>query len=617
MFCRRSPHHRTLHPNRSAASTPAIARTRTANVTDREPERLTAFFTWMRQYVTRLMIRPARTIGSQGLSSLAGGLIVATLIVLFLYIGREILEPLVIAALLGFILAPLIRRLRGWGLWRVPSVIFTVAVRDRRHRRARLDHRVSGGSARRRASQVRDQSAHQDTGAGRRIADVELVGAGFRHAERPAERDLQASTIGRQRPGQKPLLVEVRQPEPKGLESIANVVRPLLSPLATTALAILFLMFILLAARGHSRSLSPPRRYCRPAAQHGGSRRRRRTTEPLFPDADHPQRRVWSCHWCRALAHRRSQRRAVGHSRRTHALRAVRRLDHRRLFPHRAGGGSRSWLEHGVGNSCTVHRRLSPLAGHVIEPVLYGQHTGLSPVAIVVSTLFWALLWGPIGLLLATPLTVCLVVLGRHIEALEFIEVLAGRRARLGAGGAILPATSRRRCHRGRRSSRKATEGAIPFRLLRQRADEGAGVGPNGCRSWQAARGQAVGDQGHDGGDRGRSCRPRGRSSRIPKKADRRPSDPDHPERSNSRPRLAGRSPRTLHRQPQPTGRGRRHHARPAPGEAWAAGQDTALRRRGFGKDPSRSMLWMRRWSASRISGRSAILLTCAFSFDV
>jgi hypothetical protein len=67
-----------------------------------------------------------------------------------------------------------------------------------------------------------------------------------------------------------------------------------------------------------------------------------------------------------------------------------------------------------------------PLAGHVIEPVLYGQHTGLSPVAIVVSTLFWALLWGPIGLLLATPLTVCLVVLGRHIEALEFIEVLLG-----------------------------------------------------------------------------------------------------------------------------------------------------------------------------------------------
>jgi predicted PurR-regulated permease PerM len=76
--------------------------------------------------VTRLVIRPTRTIGGQGLGSLASGLIVATLIILFLYMGREILEPLVIAALLGFILAPLIRRLRGWSLWRVPSVILTV-----------------------------------------------------------------------------------------------------------------------------------------------------------------------------------------------------------------------------------------------------------------------------------------------------------------------------------------------------------------------------------------------------------------------------------------------------------------------------------------------------------
>jgi AI-2E family transporter len=67
-----------------------------------------------------------------------------------------------------------------------------------------------------------------------------------------------------------------------------------------------------------------------------------------------------------------------------------------------------------------------PLAGHVIEPLLYGQHTGLSPAAIVVSSLFWTILWGPIGLLLATPLTVCLVVLGKHIEALQFIDVLLG-----------------------------------------------------------------------------------------------------------------------------------------------------------------------------------------------
>jgi hypothetical protein len=67
-----------------------------------------------------------------------------------------------------------------------------------------------------------------------------------------------------------------------------------------------------------------------------------------------------------------------------------------------------------------------PVAAQIVEPLLYGQHTGLSPVAIVISSLFWTLLWGPVGLLLAMPLTVCLVVLGRHIEALRFIEVLLG-----------------------------------------------------------------------------------------------------------------------------------------------------------------------------------------------
>ena len=68
-----------------------------------------------------------------------------------------------------------------------------------------------------------------------------------------------------------------------------------------------------------------------------------------------------------------------------------------------------------------------PVAGHVIEPVLYGQHTGLSAVAIVVSTLVLGAAVGTHRALCSRrPLTVCLVVLGRHIEALEFIEVLLG-----------------------------------------------------------------------------------------------------------------------------------------------------------------------------------------------
>jgi len=58
--------------------------------------------------------------------------------------------------------------------------------------------------------------------------------------------------------------------------------------------------------------------------------------------------------------------------------------------------------------------------------MVYGHGTGLSPVAVVVATLFWAMLWGPVGLLLAMPLTLCLAVLGKHIDALSFINILLG-----------------------------------------------------------------------------------------------------------------------------------------------------------------------------------------------
>jgi predicted PurR-regulated permease PerM len=66
------------------------------------------------------------------------------------------------------------------------------------------------------------------------------------------------------------------------------------------------------------------------------------------------------------------------------------------------------------------------IMGQVVEPLIYGHSTGLSPVAVIVATAFWALLWGPVGLLLATPLTVCLVVIGRHVEQLAFFDVLFG-----------------------------------------------------------------------------------------------------------------------------------------------------------------------------------------------
>ena len=225
--------------------------------------------------------------------------------------------------------------------------------------------------------------------------------------------------------GQKPLPVEIRQPQPKGLEALANLWRPLLSPLVTTALVILFLLFILLQ-REDIRD-----RFVRLA----GTADLQRTTAAL-DDAATRLIRLFLTQlaldagfgaviavglWLIGIPNAVLWGIVAG------LMRFVPYIGSfiAAFFPLLLAiaidpGWTMVWL------TVALFIVTEPIAGHVVEPLLYGQHTGLSPVAIVISTLFWTMLWGPVGLLLATPLTVCLVVLGRHIEALQFIDVLLG-----------------------------------------------------------------------------------------------------------------------------------------------------------------------------------------------
>jgi len=178
------------------------------------------------------------------LATLAHGLIIAALIVALLVAGREILEPLVIAALLAFILSPLIRRLRQWGVWRIPSVVlavlFALGVTTALSTIIALQ-----------ITQLAQELPTYETNLRNKIRDLgagKLTSGALDRASGTL-RDLQEeiTKAGPAAPaGQKPMVVEVRQPEPRGLESIAALVRPLLSPLAMTALVVLFLIFILL-----------------------------------------------------------------------------------------------------------------------------------------------------------------------------------------------------------------------------------------------------------------------------------------------------------------------------------------------------------------------------------
>ena len=85
---------------------------------------------------------------------------------------------------------------------------------------------------------------------------------------------------------------------------------------------------------------------------------------------------------------------------------------------------SDGWSE--VGWVLGVFLGLELMLINLVEPLMYSRSTGLSPIAIILAALFWTLLWGPIGLLLATPLTVCVAVMGRYVPDLGYLNVLLG-----------------------------------------------------------------------------------------------------------------------------------------------------------------------------------------------
>jgi predicted PurR-regulated permease PerM len=373
--------------------------------------------------MTRLVLRPPRVDASR-LGALAYGLIVASLIIALLILGREIIEPLVIAALLAFILSPLIRRLRHWGVWRVPSVVLTVLF-------ALALLSALGAVIALQITQLAEDLPTYETNLRTKIRALgggKLTSGALERASgtlKDLQEEITKASPATSPPGQRPLLVEVRQPEPRGLESIANLVRPLLSPLAMTALVVLFLIFILLQ-REDIRD-----RFLRLA----GTADLQRSTAAL-DDAGSRLSRFFLMQtllnagfgvfiaiglWLIGVPNAVLWGIFAGLMRFVPFIGGIIAA----FFPILlAAAVDPGWTM--VLATAGLFLVAEPIAGHVIEPLLYGQHTGLSPVAIVISTLFWTLIWGPIGLLLATPLTVCLVVLGRHIEALQFIEVLLG-----------------------------------------------------------------------------------------------------------------------------------------------------------------------------------------------
>ncbi len=364
-------------------------------------------------------------------------LIIAALIVTGLYVGRDVLIPIAIAILLSFVLGPLVNLLRRWHLGRflsvAASVLMTLSVVGALGALIGVQLAdIAGDVPRYRTTIERKVEGLKDTPAGRMADYVAGIGRTM-HADSPKPEpkpEPRPDAAPAAPPPEKAILVEVKDRAPDALTMAGTLLSPILHPLATIGIVFVVLLFLLMQ-REDLRD-----RMIRLA----GSSDLHRTTVAM----DDAAKRL-SRYFLVQLALNASFGLVVGIGLYvigvpspvlwgifSALMRFVPYIGAfvSALFPLAlAAAVDPGWSM--VIETLILFAILEPLVGHFIEPMLYGHSTGMSPFAVLVSALFWTWLWGPVGLLLSTPLTVCLVVLGRHVEHLEFLDVLFGDRSAL------------------------------------------------------------------------------------------------------------------------------------------------------------------------------------------
>jgi len=363
------------------------------------------------------------------------GLGVGVTVIAALYFGKDILLPITVAVLLSFVLSPLVGTLRRLRIPRVVAVVFSVG----------LALAIIGGVGALLGSQIvevaGDLPLYQTTIEKKvdvlrkatlgRIAEVAsrfrgTLGQAGQISPPPAP------PAGEQaaRPEQTPVPVEVRQPPPDPVALATRILTPVLHPLAAAAIIFIVAIFILLQQddlRDRVIRLFGSRDLHRTTlAMDDAARRLSRffliqlginTTFGVIIAAGLyfiglPSPLLWGI--IAALM---------------------------RFVPYigsYVAAGIPILLAAAVDPSWSLTLWVAalflvtePIIGQLVEPMLYGRSTGLSPISVVISAIFWGWLWGPVGLILSTPLTLCLVVLGRHVKQLEFLNVLFGDRPAL------------------------------------------------------------------------------------------------------------------------------------------------------------------------------------------
>lgn len=375
------------------------------------------------------------------LQSAVATAILAVIIIMTLYFGREIIMPISLAILLSFVLAPLVGLLqrtripRGVAVVSVVILAFVLIFAMGSLLASQLTQLAS--DLPRYQSTISEKiQLFRDTTAGR--GTLERASGMLKELSKELDKPKESApslgsvvnprTTGSGPPT--PVPVEVRQPDPGALESLKALISPLLHPLATTGIIIIFVIFILLQREDLRNRL----------IRLAGSHDLQRTTAALDDAANRLSRLfliqlllngtfgviIGAGLWLIGVPS------AILWGILAAVLRFVPYIGAAiaAAFPLAlALAVDPTWSM--LLWTLALFLVVEPIVGHVIEPMVYGHSTGLSPVAVVASATFWTALWGPIGLVLATPLTVCLVVLGRHVERLEFLDVMFGDRPAL------------------------------------------------------------------------------------------------------------------------------------------------------------------------------------------
>jgi predicted PurR-regulated permease PerM len=336
-------------------------------------------------------------------------------------VAQEVLIPIALAMLLTFVLAPLVERLQRWRVPRVAAVLVTVV----------LVFSVLGGLGWLLTSQVTtlaDDLPQYTNNLTRKVRQVRRVGRPqlLERAQSTVKEvigELQKDDAAATKKPPQPVVVE--RPAPVGLESLRATLGPITAMLATAGFVVVLVIFMLIERE----------RLLERLIRLAGTGRVTLTTKILTDAAE----RIGRYLQMQTLVN-------AGFGAAITAGLFLIGVPYALLFG--VLGGVLRFIPYiGIWGAAASTALVSlavfdgwrepvmvvalfalvELAVYlVLEPLLYSHSTGVSPLALLITLAFWTWLWGPIGLILGTPLTVCLIALGRHVPELQFIVVLFG-----------------------------------------------------------------------------------------------------------------------------------------------------------------------------------------------